>query len=131
MWGRREFAAQELRDWGAPTLANDDYTIGWLADYLRHAASPGAAIALERMNPGIDIRPALPAVAGRLSALDAVERCCFVANVTGLQRGNAQTLGERVGDRRLASRCRCTLTSTRPWQCSSIGSPSARSASTA
>jgi len=62
IWGTREFAAQELRDWGAPTLANDDYTIGWLADYLRHAASPGAAIALERMNHGIDIRPALPAI---------------------------------------------------------------------
>jgi len=62
MWGTREFAAQELRDWAAPTLANDDYTIGWLADYLRHAASPGAAIALERMNRGIDIRPALPAI---------------------------------------------------------------------
>jgi class 3 adenylate cyclase len=62
MWGTREFAAQELRDWGAPTLADDDYAIGWLADYLRHAASPGAAIALERMNRGIDIRPALPAI---------------------------------------------------------------------
>jgi pimeloyl-ACP methyl ester carboxylesterase len=62
MWGTREFAAQEMRDWGAPTLANDDYTIGWLADYLRHAASPGAAIALERMNRGIDVRSALPAI---------------------------------------------------------------------
>ena len=62
IWGTREFAAQELRDWGAPTLANDDHTIGWLADYLRHAASPGAAIALERMNRGIDVRPALPAI---------------------------------------------------------------------
>jgi pimeloyl-ACP methyl ester carboxylesterase len=62
IWGTREFAAQELRAWGAPTLANDDYTIGWLADYLRHAASPGAAMALERMNRGIDIRPALPAI---------------------------------------------------------------------
>ena len=61
-WGTREFAAQELREWGAPTLANDDHTIGWLADHLRHAASPGAAIALERMNRGIDIRPALPAI---------------------------------------------------------------------
>ncbi len=62
IWGTREFAAQELRDWGAPTLAEDDHMIGWLADYLRHAASPGAAIALERMNRGIDIRPALPAI---------------------------------------------------------------------
>ena len=62
IWGTREFAAQELREWGAPTLANDDHTIGWLADYLRHAASPGAAIALERMNRGIDVRPALPSI---------------------------------------------------------------------
>ena len=62
MWGKPEFAAQELRNWGAPTLAEDDHTIGWLAEYLRHAASPGAAIALERMNRGIDIRPALRAI---------------------------------------------------------------------
>jgi pimeloyl-ACP methyl ester carboxylesterase len=62
MWGTREFAAQEIRDWAAPTLATDDYMIGWLAEYLRHAASPGAAIALERMNRGIDVRPALPAI---------------------------------------------------------------------
>ncbi len=61
-WGTRGFAAQALREWGAPTLADDDRTIGWFADYLRHAASPGAAIALERMNRGIDVRPALPAI---------------------------------------------------------------------
>ena len=61
-WGTREFAGQELRDWGAPTVANDDHTIGWFAEYLRHAASPGAAIALERMNRGIDVRPALRAI---------------------------------------------------------------------
>jgi class 3 adenylate cyclase len=51
-----------MQDWGAPTLVHDDRTIGWLADYLRHAASPGAAIALERMNRGIDVRAALPAI---------------------------------------------------------------------
>jgi class 3 adenylate cyclase len=62
LWGTREYAAQEMRDWGAPTLANDDRAISWFADYLRHAASPGAAIALERMNRGIDVRPALPAI---------------------------------------------------------------------
>jgi class 3 adenylate cyclase len=62
IWGTREFAAQELRDWAAPSLASDDRTVAWLADYLRHAASPGAAIALERMNRGIDVRPALPAI---------------------------------------------------------------------
>jgi pimeloyl-ACP methyl ester carboxylesterase len=62
IWGTREFAEQEVRNWGAPTLANDDGAIGWLADYLRHAASPGAAIALARMNRGIDVRPALAAI---------------------------------------------------------------------
>ena len=61
-WGTRGLAEQELREWGAPTLANDDHAIGWLADYLRHAASPGAAIALARMNRGIDVRPALSAI---------------------------------------------------------------------
>jgi pimeloyl-ACP methyl ester carboxylesterase/class 3 adenylate cyclase len=62
MWGTRELAEQELRTWGAPTLAGNDDAIGWLADYLRHAASPGAAIALARMNRGIDVRPALAAI---------------------------------------------------------------------
>ena len=61
-WGTREFAAQEMKDWGAPSLANDERSIAWLANYLRHAASPGAAIALSRMNRGIDVRAALPAI---------------------------------------------------------------------
>ena len=62
MLGYAGVRGARITDWAAPTLANDDYTIGWLADYLRHAASPGAAIALERMNRGIDVRPALPAI---------------------------------------------------------------------
>lgn len=62
MWGTKEHAAQETRDWGAPTLVNDERAIAWLADYLRNAASPGAAVALERMNRGIDVRPALQAI---------------------------------------------------------------------
>jgi class 3 adenylate cyclase len=61
-WGTREFAARALRDWAAPTLADDAQAIDWFANYLRHAASPGAAIALERMNRGIDVRPALSAI---------------------------------------------------------------------
>jgi pimeloyl-ACP methyl ester carboxylesterase len=62
LWGTKEFAAREIRDWGAPTQADDERAVTWLADYLRHAASPGAAVALERMNRGIDVRPALPAI---------------------------------------------------------------------
>jgi pimeloyl-ACP methyl ester carboxylesterase len=62
LWGTKEFAAREIRDWGAPTQVDDEPAVTWLADYLRHAASPGAAVALERMNRGIDVRPALPAI---------------------------------------------------------------------
>ena len=62
VWGTREQAAGELRDWAAPSLADDEQLISWLASYLRRAASPGAAIALTRMNYEIDVRSALPAV---------------------------------------------------------------------
>ena len=62
LWGTRDLAATAMRTWAAPTLANDEAAITWLADYMRHAASPGAAIALERMNRGIDVRPALQAI---------------------------------------------------------------------
>ena len=61
-WGTRDHAAEEMRTWGAPTRADDERAIAWLADYLRNAASPGAAIALSRMNRGIDVRPALSAI---------------------------------------------------------------------
>jgi len=61
-WGTRDYAAEALREWLAPSLADDERMIDWLADYTRRGASPGAAIALARMNRGIDVRPALPAV---------------------------------------------------------------------
>jgi class 3 adenylate cyclase len=55
-------AIQDLKEWAAPSLATDEHAIAWLANYVRQAASPGAAIALERMNRGIDVRAALPAI---------------------------------------------------------------------
>jgi pimeloyl-ACP methyl ester carboxylesterase len=61
-WGTRELAAEDLRTWAAPSLASDERATAWLADYERNAASPAAAIALERMNRGIDVRAALPAI---------------------------------------------------------------------
>ncbi len=61
-WGTLEYAAEQLRTWGAPSLAGDEAVTRWLADYMRQAASPGAAIALSRMNRGIDVRAALPAI---------------------------------------------------------------------
>jgi pimeloyl-ACP methyl ester carboxylesterase len=58
------------RDWGgdvdmtdlAPSLANDEGFKQRLATYVRLSASPGAALALARMNTEIDVRGVLPAI---------------------------------------------------------------------
>lgn len=46
----------------APTVANDEGFRQWWAAYLRRSASPGAALALAKMNTQIDIRHVLPAI---------------------------------------------------------------------
>ncbi len=61
-WGTVGFARDALRDWAAPGHADDERLAAWLASYLRRAASPGAAIALARMNDEIDVTPALGAI---------------------------------------------------------------------
>jgi hypothetical protein len=62
---------EEIRtNWGgpvglaarAPSLVDDDRFRQWWATYLRMSASPGAALALTRMNGEIDVRHALPSV---------------------------------------------------------------------
>jgi pimeloyl-ACP methyl ester carboxylesterase/DNA-binding SARP family transcriptional activator len=62
---------EEIRtNWGgpvglgvrAPSLIDDDRFRQWWATYLRMSASPGAALALTRMNGEIDVRHALPSV---------------------------------------------------------------------
>ncbi len=59
------------RDWGtpkwgiemwAPSLAHDDGYRQYRANYLRLAASPGAAVAMWRMNKDIDVRHVLPTI---------------------------------------------------------------------
>lgn len=58
------------RDWGgpvgiedrAPSLANDEAFRTWWAAYLRMGASPGAAVALTKMNAEIDVRNVLPSI---------------------------------------------------------------------
>ena len=62
IWGTPEYASWAIETWGAPSLAGDLRAIEWLANYTRRAASPGAAMALERMNRDIDVRAALPAI---------------------------------------------------------------------
>src|SRR5207302_1246221 len=60
-WGTLEWAARDLER-RAPGHANDPEFVRWFATYLRMAASPGAAIALSRLNRAIDIRHVLPAI---------------------------------------------------------------------
>jgi hypothetical protein len=74
-WGvsaedREAFFELMRRDWGkpvgieerAPTLAADEDFRNWWATYLRMGASPGAAVALTKMNAEIDVRNVLPTV---------------------------------------------------------------------
>jgi pimeloyl-ACP methyl ester carboxylesterase len=46
----------------APSLVDDTRFRTWWSDYLRMSASPGAALALTRMNGEIDVRPALETI---------------------------------------------------------------------
>jgi hypothetical protein len=46
----------------APSVAGDPAFREWWASYLRMGASPGAAVALTRMNAEIDIRDVLPSI---------------------------------------------------------------------
>jgi pimeloyl-ACP methyl ester carboxylesterase len=46
----------------APSLAGDDWFTKWWSTYLRMSASPGAALALTRMNFEIDVRNVLPVI---------------------------------------------------------------------
>lgn len=58
------------REWGgpvgieerAPSMAADPDFRAWWAEYLRMGASPGAAVALTKMNAEIDVRHVLPLV---------------------------------------------------------------------
>jgi pimeloyl-ACP methyl ester carboxylesterase len=62
LWGTAELASAYLARELAPAMADDEATVSWLADYMRNAASPGAARAFAQMNRGIDVRSALPAI---------------------------------------------------------------------
>jgi pimeloyl-ACP methyl ester carboxylesterase/DNA-binding winged helix-turn-helix (wHTH) protein len=74
-WGptkaeREEFYREILQLWGgpigleerAPSVATNPKFRDWWATYLRMGASPGAALALTRMNAEIDARPVLAKV---------------------------------------------------------------------
>lgn len=74
-WGpteeeRDRFCQLLIEQWGgpvgieerAPSRAGDPAFRNWWASYLRMGASPGAAVALTRMNAAIDIRGVLPSI---------------------------------------------------------------------
>jgi len=61
-WGSLEYARGEIADWGAPGHESDERLVAWLASYIRKSASPGAAVALERMNGQINATHALPSI---------------------------------------------------------------------
>lgn len=74
-WGvsledREDFFEMMKRDWGkpvgieerAPSMAYDEDFRHWWATYLRMGASPGAAVALTKMNAEIDVRNVLPTI---------------------------------------------------------------------
>jgi pimeloyl-ACP methyl ester carboxylesterase len=74
-WGptaeeREAFLERIEREWGtpamvgahAPTTARDEHLKQMAASRMRRSASPGAALALARMNAQIDIRAVLPVV---------------------------------------------------------------------
>jgi pimeloyl-ACP methyl ester carboxylesterase/DNA-binding CsgD family transcriptional regulator len=46
----------------APSMANNERFREWWSSYLRMSASPGAAVALSKMNDSIDIRHVLPTI---------------------------------------------------------------------
>ena len=74
-WGatpgeRDRFCQTILDEWGgpvgiderAPSRAFDPAFRDWWASYLRMGASPGAAVALTKMNAAIDVRGVLPSI---------------------------------------------------------------------
>ena len=74
-WGptpeqRDAFCDAIVTEWGGPvgieergpSKASDPLFRDWWASYLRMGASPGAAVALTRMNAAIDIRNVLPTI---------------------------------------------------------------------
>jgi class 3 adenylate cyclase len=91
------------REWGgpvgveiwAPSLMGDERFKQWWANYLRLAASPGAAVAVMRMNMEIDVRHVLPLV--RVPAL-VIHRTGD--RLTRVEQG--RYLAERIPGARLA-----------------------------
>jgi pimeloyl-ACP methyl ester carboxylesterase len=82
----REHFIREIQEhWGgpvgieqrAPSLAGDQHFRQWWATYLRMGASPGAAVALTRMNSEVDIRHVLPTIRVPALVLHRTDDMCL------------------------------------------------------
>jgi class 3 adenylate cyclase len=60
-WGKTEFFEAYLRDY-SPTLAEREDVREWFVQHMRQSASPGAAVAFQRMQMEGDVSDVLPAV---------------------------------------------------------------------
>ncbi|MGH2539429.1 MAG: alpha/beta fold hydrolase [Actinomycetota bacterium] len=60
-WGKQQYAHDGL-GWYAPSAHQDEATRRWWERYQRLAASPGSAIALERLYSETDVRHILPSI---------------------------------------------------------------------
>ncbi|MFO1414256.1 MAG: adenylate/guanylate cyclase domain-containing protein [Burkholderiales bacterium] len=60
-WGSPDMVRNMLR-WTAPSMADDRPFNEWLGKLVRLGASPGAGVALRRMNRLIDVRAVLPSI---------------------------------------------------------------------
>ncbi|MEY2565978.1 MAG: hypothetical protein QOE35_507 [Actinomycetota bacterium] len=78
-----------VKDWGhgalidvfAPSTHDDVAFRTWWGRYERQSASPGAAVAIQRLNAKLDVRPVLPSV--RVPTLVLYRAGEFVAHVEG------------------------------------------------
>jgi pimeloyl-ACP methyl ester carboxylesterase/class 3 adenylate cyclase len=61
-WGSPASVRRNVQGWLAPSRANDERFCEWIAKLTRLGASPGAAVALQRMNRLIDVRDVLPSI---------------------------------------------------------------------
>jgi class 3 adenylate cyclase len=60
-WGTRAYA-ERIVPLFHPSLAGDEQHLAWWARFMRQAASPNSAEAIERMWREIDVRPILPTI---------------------------------------------------------------------
>lgn len=77
----KEWGNCALIDVFSPTVRDDEDFRRWWGRYERQSASPGAAVAIQRLNARLDVRPVLPAI--RVPTLVLYRAGEFVAHVEG------------------------------------------------